>query len=132
MILSYDAVHFARDHFSTNANLLVGSAYTLPFPANSFDLVVCSEVLEHLDDVRQAVSELTRVSARHVLISVPLEPYFQFFTDCAVRLGLGENPAHVRFWSAREFTAFIHESFPAVLAVERCFPYQMALCGGQG
>lgn len=129
--LSYAAVHFARDRFALNSGLLVGSVYDLPFRAGVFDLVVCSEVLEHLSDVQCAVAELQRISARHVLISVPLEPYFRFFTDCAVRLRLGENPAHIQFWSSQDFTRFVHESFPIVLAVERCFPYQMALCESQ-
>ncbi|MBM3674046.1 MAG: class I SAM-dependent methyltransferase [Actinobacteria bacterium] len=38
-----------------------GDALSLPFPDASFDRVVCSEVLEHLWDFRQAISELVRV-----------------------------------------------------------------------
>ena len=47
----------------TNAgvDLLKGSAYSLPFPNNSFDLVVCSEVLEHLHEYNDAVKEIHRV-----------------------------------------------------------------------
>ena len=130
--VSLDAVRFARGHVAVETDLLAGSAYELPFRAAAFDLVVCSEVLEHLDDVERAVSELKRVSARYVLISVPLEPYFQFFTACAVRLGLGVNPAHVQFWTPGDFARFIDRAFPAALAIERCFPYQIALCARDG
>jgi len=41
------------------------------FADNSFDLVVCTEVLEHLDDFHVMVDELFRVSDRYVLISLP-------------------------------------------------------------
>jgi len=43
----------------------------LPFPDRDFDLVVCSEVLEHLDNLHQVFSELVRVSRERVLISLP-------------------------------------------------------------
>lgn len=33
----------------------------LPFAESSFDVVICSEVLEHIEDSRSAVSELVRV-----------------------------------------------------------------------
>lgn len=38
-----------------------GSLYQLPFANNTFDLVICSEVLEHLDRDDQAVREIYRV-----------------------------------------------------------------------
>ncbi|MCB9553838.1 MAG: methyltransferase domain-containing protein [Myxococcales bacterium] len=49
------------------------SILQLPFADASIDLVVCAEVLEHLDpsDVPAAAAELYRVARRHVLISVP-------------------------------------------------------------
>ena len=43
------------------AQFLKGSAYSLPFPDESFDLIVCSEVLEHLHEYNNAVREMHRV-----------------------------------------------------------------------
>jgi SAM-dependent methyltransferase len=40
---------------------LVGDAYRLPFADDAFDVMVISEVLEHLHDDRRAITELDRV-----------------------------------------------------------------------
>ena len=40
---------------------LEGSAYSLPFQNNSLDLIICSEVLEHLHHYNDAVKEIHRV-----------------------------------------------------------------------
>ncbi len=46
---------------------------TLPFPDHAFDLVICSEVLEHVPDHRAAIAELVRVlkPGGGIVISVP-------------------------------------------------------------
>lgn len=51
----------------------VASVLDLPFEDNSFDLVCCFETLEHLpwEELAPALSELRRVAARWVLISLP-------------------------------------------------------------
>ncbi|MGD9366985.1 MAG: methyltransferase domain-containing protein [Desulfobacteraceae bacterium] len=45
----------------------------LPFKAHSFDLVICSEVLEHISEHGRAIREITRVlkPGRHLVVSVP-------------------------------------------------------------
>lgn len=50
-----------------------GSVTSLPYSENSFDLVVCSEVLEHIQPrlLQTACNELVRVARRFVLIGVP-------------------------------------------------------------
>ncbi len=47
--------------------------YSLPFPDSVFDLVVCTEVLEHVADPRQAMNEICRVLAPggYLVTSVP-------------------------------------------------------------
>ena len=46
---------------NVGVDFLKASAYSLPFPNNSFDLIVCSEVLEHLHEYNDAVREIHRV-----------------------------------------------------------------------
>ena len=53
--------------------LAVGQAgiYALPFADRAFALVVCTDLLEHLDDPQAAMRELVRVSGGQVLVTVP-------------------------------------------------------------
>lgn len=52
---------------------VIGSVLCLPFADNSFEVVACFEVLEHLpyEDFSLALSELNRVSSSHVVLSLP-------------------------------------------------------------
>jgi SAM-dependent methyltransferase len=53
--------------------VLQGSILDMPFTTDSFDLAVCLDVVEHLQDDRQALSELRRVVAPggSLLVTVP-------------------------------------------------------------
>ncbi len=43
----------------------------LPFDDRSFDGVICSDVLEHLDNLHHTFGELVRVCRGHIIISLP-------------------------------------------------------------
>jgi SAM-dependent methyltransferase len=50
----------------------------LPFADASFDTVICTHVLEHILDFRQALSELRRVTRRKLILVVPQEREYRF------------------------------------------------------
>ena len=72
---AFEGLKFLESISNTKTNFLTGSAYSLPFSDDSFDLVVCSEVLEHLHDYKDAIKEINRVlkPGGQFLASVPAE-----------------------------------------------------------
>jgi SAM-dependent methyltransferase len=61
------------DHGGGRCGALVADICALPFKDNFFDLVICSEVLEHIRDHKTAVSEAVRVLKpdKTLAVSVP-------------------------------------------------------------
>ncbi|RLA96298.1 MAG: hypothetical protein DRG69_01280 [Deltaproteobacteria bacterium] len=43
----------------------------LPFPDDSFDCVLCMDVLEHLDNLHYVFEEIVRVCRRYLILSLP-------------------------------------------------------------
>ena len=74
--VSLKLVRHARDHASAPLRVhhLVFSAEALPFREDVFDLVYCSEVLEHLDHPDRALAEMARVGGGgRCILTVPNE-----------------------------------------------------------
>ncbi len=85
----------------------VASVYELPYEDDAFDLVVCCEVLEHLERPRQALCEIARVAQRAVLLSTPREPLWRALNMARGKYWteLGNTPGHINHWSRRELIA---------------------------
>jgi len=60
----------------------------LPFEDNSFDCVVCCQVLQHIFEPLKLVNDMKRVSDKFIIINVPNIAYWKYRT----RLMLGEFP----------------------------------------
>jgi SAM-dependent methyltransferase len=71
--ISLTAVTKLRDR---GAEAMLGQVSSLPFAGGSFDLVCAFDIVEHVDDDRGALSELSRIAAPGAtfLLSVPLHP----------------------------------------------------------
>lgn len=87
----------------------VGDIYRINEPDHSWDVVVASEVLEHLEKPAHALRELQRVAKRYVVLSVPWEPYFRLgnFVRGGYLTTWGNHPEHINHWSAGGFGRFV-------------------------
>jgi len=121
---------YARHHLPASVALDVADIYHLPMASRSCDLVLCSEVLEHLEDVQAALAELQRVSREHVLVTVPHEPFFRALARLAVWLRLGPDPGHVQFWTAPGFRRLMRQHLREVTFAYSS-QYQLALAWGR-
>lgn len=128
---SAGAIEFARDEFGGVGLFEVGDIFDLRFADNSIDVVICSEVLEHLEDPGSALTELMRVARVAVVLSVPLEPYFKFFNDIARALRISPDPEHVQFWSHPRWQDFVRRYCPSA-TFGKVHYYQTAVCRVDG
>ncbi len=81
----------------------------LPFSSDTFDVVWCSEVLEHLLDPPQVVAELRRVSKPGGLLVLTTPNTGVWFQSVMSLVGLTprrvQNPGHRHFFGARDIRA---------------------------
>lgn len=107
---------------------LPASAYALPLPDRSADLVVACEVLEHLDEPAAALAEAARVARRHLLVSVPWEPVWRGLNLArgAYWGALGNTPGHLQHFSRRAIRRLVGRHLE-IVAERRPFPWTVLL-----
>ena len=92
------------------------------------DLVVCLEVLEHLDDPAAAMQRLVSLARRYLLVSVPREPIWRLLNMArgSYLSSGGNTPGHVNHWSAGGFRHFV-SAYATIVAARHPLPWTMAL-----
>jgi len=92
-------------------------------------LVVCCEVLEHLDDPAGGVDILARLAQPYLLTSVPREPLWRVLNMARGKYlsALGNTPGHLNHWSRERFLQLLALRFD-VIEVRTPLPWTMALC----
>lgn len=69
--LSEEACNRAKEIYGVDGEAV--DIHKLPYEDNEFDVVLCSETLEHVSDIETATRELIRVCKKAVIITVPHE-----------------------------------------------------------
>ncbi|MFP8881334.1 MAG: methyltransferase domain-containing protein [Myxococcota bacterium] len=98
--------------------MIHGNTFALPFADESFDKVICSEVMEHVHDYRGAARELARVtrSAGMVAVTIPTATSENLY----LRVGddYFESPGgHIRIFRPRQLAVGLAEAGLATVGV---------------
>lgn len=103
-----DCVTWCRERFPEHT-FSRESVLALPFGNAEFDVVLCMEVLEHLEDPTAALRELARVARVGVVLTVPWEPVFQAGNLARGKYlpTIGNHPEHIQHWGRRSFPRWI-------------------------
>ncbi len=86
----------------SNAKLLQCPAEKTPFENNFFDIVVCTDVLEHVQDSTQVINEIKRIVKKNgiIFISFPNEKLWMFCRAILLRFPI-KIPDHLNSFSIK-------------------------------
>lgn len=111
--LSEDNLSYARAHYGDRVKLLILDACSLPFPDNSFDVVLSMEVIQYLPDLEGFLSESHRVlSMEGILIFCLPNPDIPGFCPSAESRRHYSVPELAASCAGHGFTAEILGAFP--------------------
>jgi 2-polyprenyl-3-methyl-5-hydroxy-6-metoxy-1,4-benzoquinol methylase len=98
-------------------------------PGHAAELIVCCEVLEHLEDPERALEVLSGLARPWLIASVPREPLWRALNLARLQYvgALGNTPGHLNHWSKGGFVRFLTSRFE-VVEVRSPTPWTMVLC----
>lgn len=130
--LRRDAVEIAKElhpeHSFVEADLL-----SWHYPEKSFDLVIASQVLEHLPQPGKFLERLVAYSSEYLLLTVPWEPWFRLMNLLRGRdVGrLGNHPEHINQWGMRQFESMV-ATYASIQETQTVFPFIIVIASAKG
>ena len=96
----------------------VGDALSLPFKDETFDKIICAEVMEHVDDDFKACSELARVLKKNGRIAITVPTFFsEMIYDILTHEYFTSPGGHVRKYFPSELADMMRKNGLEVYAV---------------
>ncbi len=87
---------------------------TLPFADGAFDAALCIEVLEHIEDPRAFLREISRVAPRQLIVSVPNCELLGYLWDHLATPWHMLEATHTNFFTRWSLGALLREFYPQV------------------
>ncbi len=123
---------------SSNITFYIGDIYTMQIYKNledartlsdRYDIVVCSEVLEHLEKPETAIQKLKEMSNKYILISVPNEPIWRILNMARGKYwpNLGNTPGHIQHWNKSSFCKMLKKNGLQLINIKCPLPWLIAL-----
>ena len=150
--LDWSVVKTARQVLGHLANIHIhhASIYSMPYPRDSFDAVILSEILEHIDDDARGLKEAYRVLKPGGVLAVtvpnanypfwwdPINKILEWLLDRHIQHGplAGIWANHVRLYAPGELRAAVEDAGFQVeeerALTHHCFPFIHNLVYGLG
>lgn len=118
-ILGCDIDNEALTHAKSSvpwANFSLVSIYDVATHFQAVDMLVCCEVLEHLEDPVQALDVLGKLCKGTLIVSVPREPLWRILNMSRGKYikDFGNTPGHLNHWSSGDFRKLLSTRFDVI------------------
>ena len=123
-----ESVKYAKQ-LNKDCKFIVGSVQAIPLKENSVDLIICSEVIEHLNNPEKALEEIKRTTKKYAIICVPHEPFFTIANLLRLKYPktFGNYPGHIQRFGRKSLSKLLKKYFTKVSIKNSTF-WLIALC----
>ena len=101
--------------------------YDLSALPGGYDLIICAEVLEHVDEPERALEQIVGLAPQRVILTVPHEPWFML-SNLAMGKNisrLGNDIEHVNHFTVGSFSKLLSRKFE-LSSVTTSYPWILA------
>lgn len=129
---SNQVIEVARENVKRSevaVDLKALSIYELKPGEDSANLILCCEVLEHLERPEEALQVIAKLADPYLLVSVPREPIWRCLNMVRGKYlkDLGNTPGHIQHWSRHGFLDLL-QKYVDIVEVRSPLPWTVALC----